>query len=330
MNQQQKKSCEFISTNVWVRILVVEDMAYTIYRVTALHTPRQTKLKVVVLLCYHDKNTISVHKEGEALQIISGVQLREKCCIHTPLLYGSHTMCSLDIVYMTPEAKTNCDQSVLWTLRPQDALRFIIHCIARDISLKGKEKERGSTGEKTLTVFSAFPLWLADLEDRESRETRAMSFCTHYDGYRTTTYVHVTEDGMKLASVDEETVASSDECPLILDMYSGMGMSDGKVQLLKILMKWTSGMVDNRYTQTKNVRNLLMEMPDELFTKTCTITPFCRVDDRMGDHHRMLTLCLASKPNDHYIQLRLALHRFLKANISRSLNTCIEAVLKEH
>lgn len=135
---------------------------------------------------------------------------------------------------------------------------------------------------------------------------------------------------MMWTSVDEETVASSHECPLILDMYSGMGMPDGKVRLLKILMKWTTGMVDNRYTQTKNVRNLLMEMPDELFTDICTITPFCRVDDRMENHHRMLTLCLASKPNDHYIQLRLSLHRFVKANISRSLNTCIEAALTQH
>lgn len=327
MNPQQKKSCDFISTNVWVRIVVVEDMGYTVYRMTTPHAPENKKMPIVVLLWYQEKDIISVHKEGEAIEIISGVRLRERLANHTLVLYGSHTMCSLEVSYMNPGVETNYDQSPLWSLRPQDALRFIIHCITRDISLKERENPEGTTVQKTLNLFSAFPMWLADSKEGGGKETTALSFCTQYDGHRATTYVHGTEDGRKWTSVDEETIASNDACSHILDMYNGIGMSDGNARLLRILIKWTPGIIDNRYTQTVNVRKLLMEMSDDFFTKTCAVTPFCRVVGSMEGQHGRLTLCLASKPNDDCIQLRLTLHRFVKASISRSLNTCIEAVL---
>jgi hypothetical protein len=326
MNMQQKKSCEFISTNVWLRILVVEDMGYTVYRVTTSHTHGNNKMPVVVLLWYHDKHMISVHREGEGLHIITGVQLREQTVNVKLMLYKSHTMCSLEV---EPDVEISCDRSAMWNLRPQDALRFIIHCIARDILVERGANEDDTRAHETLTVFSAFPMWLIDSKQDRGKGTKALSFCTRYDGQRATTYVHGTEDGRQWASVDEETIASKDACSHVLDIYNGICMPDGKAPLLKILTKWTTGMIDHRYACTENVRRILVETTDDFFTKACAVTPFCRVDESTESegYHCRLTLCLASEPNDACIQLRLTLHRFMKANISRSLNTCIEAVL---
>lgn len=327
MNPQQKKSCEFIAANVWVRIIAgVTD--YTIYRLSAPRVHRNRKRPVAVLIWHHEKDTISLHKESETPQIIHSVNLREQVALAdvTDLLYESHAICALEVVHVDHSAKPKWEQHGMWNLRLQDALRFIVHCIARDIPVERTTVEGKTEAHKTTSVFSAFPMCLTKSKQDDSKGCKFLSFCTRYNGYCATTFVHSTGDSGKWLSVDEETIKSRDAAYSILDVYNGIKLSDDKSQMLRIFTKQMNGIIDHKYAKTENMKDLFADIPGDIFTKVCADNPFCRVDESPSNHNR-LTMCLASKPSDNYIQMRLTLHRFVKASISRSLNSCIETVL---
>jgi hypothetical protein len=330
MNPQQKKCCDFITANIWVRILM-EVVGYTIYRVSTPRVYRNKKLPVTVLIWCRERDAISLHREAESPQIIHGVHLKEHVADVTNLLYVSHAMCSLEVVHVEPAVETSREQPAMWTLRLQDALRFIIHCIARDIPAERTEYEEDTGGHETINVFSALPMLLSNPTQYNSKGGRPLAFCTRYNGHHATTYVHATEDGSKWLSVDEETIMSRGAISSILDVYNGIYMPDCKSLLLRIFTKQVAAMIDDKYTKTENLKGLLAELPDDVFHSACAATPFCRVDESPDndDNQTRLTLCLASKPSDDCIQMKLTLHRFVKANISRSLNACIESVLFE-
>lgn len=324
MNAEEKKSCELICTNLWVRTLMVRGMGYVVYRMTTIHSPVRGRLPCAVLLWYINEHAISLHREGAIPQIIRSVDLKEETAQAKCMLYHLHAICSLEVVYKQQLAvETSSDKSAMWSLPPQYALRVIIECIARDTPVQmGAPMENGQ-----LTLFSTLPMILADTKVEGGGEKKPLALCTHYDGYQAKTYVHATESSSKLVSVDEMDTPKN-SCSQVLDVYSGICMSGGNAPMLNIFTKQTTGMIDGRYVWTKNVRRLIMETTDVFFSQACALTPFCRVEESMdcdGDH-RKLTLCMARKPNDDYIELRLTLHKFLKATISRSLNACIEAL----
>lgn len=325
----EKTSCEFISTNLWLRILMVKEIDYVIYRVITLHTDERKTNPVVVLLWYRDKYKISLHREGQKAHIIYGVDLKEETAQVECILYHSHSMCSLEVVQQqAPAVETCVDHAAMWSLHPQYALKFIIYCIARDI---GRTKIDDAKVSKAVSVFSPFPMRLADPRENKHNGEKTLAFCTRYDGYHATSYFYARDNGQKWSSVDEEIIVSKGACFEVLDVYTGIGMptSNGRAPLVKIFGKQTSGLIHGKFAHTQSVRKLLLEMPDELFADVCAATPFCCVQESTNpeDRHIRLMLCLASRPNDDYIELRLTLHRFMKANISRSLNACIEAVL---
>ena len=321
MNVEGKKSCEFICTNMWVRILVVREMGYVVYRMTRIHSQNRPRLPVVVLLWYIKDHKISLHREGTIPQIITSVDLKEETAHVKCMLYPLHSICSLEVVCLSGE--TTSDHSSMWGLPPHHALRFIINCIARDITVEaGDYAEDGP-----LSLFSTLPMILAERNGPHEGQKTPLAFCTHYDGYQGQTYVHAGENSNQLVSVDEGVTASKSTRPQVLDVYSGICMPGYNAPMLKIFTKETNGMGDGRYVWTKNVRTLIMETTGDFFSRACALTPFCRVEEPIdcdGGHTR-LTLCLASKPSDDHIDLRLTLHKFLKATISRSLNACIEA-----
>lgn len=303
-----------------------------VYRMTTLHTQKDNTLPVIVIVWYPDKHILSVHREGEKPQVISSVDVREQSVHVNCMLYHSHSLCSLEVIQLEDAVETSVDHSVMWTLNPQCALQLITYLIARDMPVPwGKDKDDREV-HKTVSLFSALRMSLAYSRGSGHKKKKTLALCTRYDGHYATTYVHAVRNGKIWESVDEEMVASRDARLQVLDIYTGISMSDGKAPLLKIPAKQTAGMIDGKYVRTETVRKLLLEMTDEFFTDACTATPFCCVDENMnyeGQDNR-LTLCLASKPNDDYIQQRLRLHRFVKANMSRSLNALIEAVLAEH
>ena len=303
---------------------MVREMGYIVYRMTTIHSPKRGRLPAVVLLYYIKEHKISLHREGEIPQIIMGVDLNDETAHVTCMLYPLHSICSLVVVPIQLVGDQSSDQSAMWSLPPHLALRFITKCIARDLPLHGAQ----STEDGPLSLFSTLSMNLADTNAEGVGHRRPLALCTYYDGYRANTYVHATENSRELVSVDDEVVASNNTGLQVLDVYSGICMPGGNAPMLKIFTKQTKMMVDGRYGWTKNVRNLINETTDAFFSQTCALTPFCRVEENntCNGAYSMLTLCLASRPNDDYIDLRLTLHKFMKATLSRSLNACIEAL----
>lgn len=316
---------------MWVKILNVKEMNYVVYRATTLFTQKEKGMPVTVLVWYADKHKISVHIEGENPHVISLVRIKE-CRSHVGgMLYHSHVLCSLAVIEEQGAVETNVDHSAMWSIDPQCALQLIIHLVARDIHIPKGKNTNDAESPTTFSIFSVLPMSLTDIRGNGQNERRAMGFCTRYDGYIATSYVQATEDGTKWESVDETRIASRDACSQVIDVYSGIRMTHGNSPLVTIHAKDTSGMIKGKYIRTETVRDLLLEMPDDVFSSVCSGNPFCCVENTLSDSQdNRLTLCLASKPNDDHIGLRLKLHRFVKAKISRSLNALIEAVTNGH